>query len=96
MIENFLKFRGGFGVLARGQICLAAHIDGIEAPERCMWNDTRGAELVRSGDLQQLDCLRRLRMVQRETRANGRHVAEPDSGVVIEAPFQVIGNCLSP
>src|SRR5580700_378391 len=30
VIHNFLKFPGGFGTLAGGQVCLATHIDRIE------------------------------------------------------------------
>ena len=33
VIHNFLKFPGGFGTLAGGQVCLATHLDRIEGSE---------------------------------------------------------------
>src|SRR5580700_5294614 len=43
VIHNVLKFPGGFGTLAGGQVCLAAHIDRIEGSKICKCGAARTA-----------------------------------------------------
>src|ERR1039457_2081358 len=80
VIENLLKFRGGFGALVRGQIGLTTHIDRIEGPEVTMYGAARHAQVIGNGALQQVNRLGRLTFVQGQTSAKRREVAEPDSG----------------
>jgi hypothetical protein len=41
VIEDFLEFRGRFGALVRGQICLATHVNRIEGAEESIKGGAR-------------------------------------------------------
>ena len=89
VIENFLKFRGGFGSLVCGQISLAAHVGGIEGSRRRPKKPMRSlGQFIGNGDLQQFDGLCRLAMVQREKCAKRWQVTELDGRILREPPFR--------
>ena len=52
------------------------------------------AQLIGSGNLQQFDRLGSVAMVQREKRAQCRHVAESGRRILREALFEIIRQCL--
>ena len=78
VIEKFLEFHGGVGVLVRGQVRLAAYISGIETSEERNEIDSRYNQLIGNGELQQFDSLSRIIVFQCAKRAKRWHVTELD------------------
>jgi hypothetical protein len=95
VIENFLKFPGGFSALARGQIRLPTRIDGIEGAEETGLSAARLAQFIGNGDLEKFDGLCGIAMVQREKRSHGWQVIELNRRIFGEAAFQIVGQGLS-
>ena len=91
VIENLLEFRRGGPALMRGEVREPPHVHGVECSEEPVDAAARRAQLIPRSALQQRESLRRLAPVQREKRANFRHICETHGCVAAETPFKIVG-----
>jgi len=88
MVQNILELGSGLSALI--------YKDGIESPEKPEKAAFRRTQLIGNGGLQQIDRVGRLVVFQSDKCTNRRDVTELDGGILREAPFQIVYECLRP